>query len=73
MKDINDFKYPIYRIFFDADRIACTFLDDMIKAFPDLGEKFIKMSWTITRVEPVKKEYEVLAVQDAIDIIDKYE
>lgn len=69
---MKDFKYPLYRMFFDADQVACTFVEDLVKEFPELQEQFMEKSWEITRLKPIEEEFIVMALADAIEIIDEY-
>ena len=34
----TDFKYPILSAFFDADRVACVFVDELTKTFPHIDK-----------------------------------
>ena len=66
---IEDFKYPIYRLFFDCDGIACTFVEDMALAYPQLKDEFEEISWNIDRLSPIAETYNVVAIEDALQII----
>lgn len=34
----EDFKYPILRMFFDADGVRCVFVSDVLKAYPHIDK-----------------------------------
>lgn len=64
---MENFKYPIVRLFFDADEIACTFTEDMVRLYPELEKEFDRISWDISHA--VLGTFIVLAVADAQKII----
>lgn len=81
----NDLKYPTLNVFFDADNIACMFVDEILKQFPKIdsikvnyptGNEFIErdfnsFGWEISKVDG-SKEVSVMAVADAQLFINIY-
>lgn len=56
------FKYKTIQTFFDADKVACAFLDDVEVMFPGYSAKFSKKSWDIG-------DKIVIAIADVQEII----
>jgi hypothetical protein len=65
----KSFKYPLLTLFFDTDNVACTFLDEVVKQFPDKKKELEEKSWDIER-EVDNKIFTVLAVADIEEIIN---
>lgn len=60
-------------MFFDSGGVACTFVEDMVKAYPLLRDSFENKCWEITRLQPIEEDILVLAIEDALPIIYKYQ
>ena len=67
----QNFKYPLHRMFFDSGKVACVIVEDLVKEYPELKDKFENKSWEITRLKPIKEDIIVMAVRDAEDIINE--
>lgn len=65
---MTSFNYPLLTLFFDIDKIACTFLDEVYRLYPEFKNEFNKKSWTLER-EVDKKIFHVIAVADVVQII----
>lgn len=63
-----DFKYKTIPMFFDADNIACTFVNEVSKLYPHLSGEFMSKAWDISKKDN-SITYYVLAIADAQDII----
>lgn len=73
MTNTKEFKYPTIPMFFDADKVACTFVDELIVHYPDLEDKFINKSWDIEHLTNSELSKDVIAVVDAEKIIEENE
>lgn len=69
---MKDFKYPIHRMFFDVDGVACTFLSDVVIQFPDKKEELEDLSWDISSADGSDVAI-VLAIADIEDVISEEE